>query len=137
MRVVVDTNVFVSVIVFESKAMEHLLVTAAQLGDVFLSEYIRDELIDVVVRKFPHKVRSLLKFLDKLNYKVLSDAPDDEALPDTQIADVKDVPILRVALYHKIDVLVTGDKHFRGIELPNLKIMTPAQFVAEYGDPGS
>lgn len=133
MRIVLDTNVLVSEIVYESPAMAQLLAHATFVGDVYLADYVKDELIDVVVRKFPHKVRQLLTFLDKAQYATLPNAPEDAALPETQLTDAKDLPILRLAHFHKIDVLVTGDKHFRRIELPGLQIMTPAEFIAAFG----
>ena len=55
--------------------------------------------------------------------------PTDETLPETQIRDVNDRPILRAAIEAKVDVLLTGDKDFLESGVKNPAIMTPAEFL--------
>jgi predicted nucleic acid-binding protein len=55
--------------------------------------------------------------------------PVDEAEEENNIRDAADRPILRAAIYAKVDVLLTGDKDFLESDVTNPKIMTAAEFI--------
>ena len=48
------------------------------------------------------------------------------------IRDEKDYPVLYTAMTNGIDVLVTGDKDFAGIDVDYPVILTPAQYIESY-----
>ena len=49
------------------------------------------------------------------------------------VRDVKDQPILDIALSNKVDILVTGDKDFLSLPpLPSLRILTARQYYDQY-----
>lgn len=121
MRVVLDTNTYISAVVLESPAMKPVYELATIVGEVLLPPYIKDELVEVVVRKFPHRVRTLLHFIDESYYPGIEGVPPDFVLPENPLRDPKDRPILAFVLYKEIDVLVTGDKDFHELSFPGLR----------------
>ena len=48
------------------------------------------------------------------------------------IRDVKDYPVLYTAIIEDVDILITGDKDFSGIEVDKPAIMTPGEFIEEF-----
>lgn len=47
--------------------------------------------------------------------------------------DPADYPVLYTAIVENVDVLITGDKDFAGIEVEKPEIVTPSEFVEKYG----
>jgi predicted nucleic acid-binding protein len=45
------------------------------------------------------------------------------------IRDKNDRPILRAAIFHKVDVIITGDKDFLEAGITNPKAMSAAEFI--------
>lgn len=62
MRIMLDTNILISVIIFNSNKLKELLVNICDNHTLILSSYIIEELEDVVNRKFPSKKACLSKF---------------------------------------------------------------------------
>ena len=48
------------------------------------------------------------------------------------IRDVKDYPVLYTAIIEDVDILITGDKDFRDIDIEKPEIMTPAEFMEKF-----
>ena len=48
------------------------------------------------------------------------------------VRDSKDFPILATAIMENVDVLVTGDKDLRVVEIEYPEIMTMGEFVEKY-----
>jgi predicted nucleic acid-binding protein len=59
MRVMLDTNVLISAIVFPNDRMDSLIFKASLDHQLVLSSYIIDELLKVTERKFPSKVKDI------------------------------------------------------------------------------
>ena len=55
MRVMLDTNVLISAIVFPNERMDSLIFKAVMEHQLVLSSYIIGELLEVTKRKFPEK----------------------------------------------------------------------------------
>ena len=131
MRIMVDTNVLISLLVFSSKKMNHMMECIFMEHQLVLSSYIVEELKDVVRRKFPDKVGVVDTLLAKMNYEYVY-TPDtlDEML--FEIRDVKDYPVLYTAILEDVDILVTGDSDFEDVDVEKPEILTPAEFVERY-----
>lgn len=127
----VDTNVLISLLVFSSKKMNQMMESIFMEHQLVLSSYIVEELKDVVSRKFPDKVGVVDTLLAKMNYEYVY-TPDilDETL--FEIRDVKDYPVLYTAVLEDVDILVTGDNDFSGVDVDKPKILAPAEFVERY-----
>jgi len=97
-----------------------------------LSSYVLDELKDVIRDKFPKKYAELDIFLTSLpfEYVYTPDILDETKYP--ALRDSGDLPVLASAIMADVDILLTGDKDFAGLELDRPAILTPAQFVEQY-----
>ena len=63
MRIMLDTNVLISAILFRSKNLSRLIEKVAEEYTLVLSTYVVEELKSVVERNFPEKVKAIEKFL--------------------------------------------------------------------------
>jgi putative PIN family toxin of toxin-antitoxin system len=132
MRVMLDTNVLISLFVFRGKNLEKLLSTICSQHTLVLSTYVVDEMYEVVDRKFPGKTGVLDDFLSRIPYE-LEQTP--KRLPEHNlftIRDNQDEKVLYSALTAHADILITGDKDFMDVDIEKLEIITPAQFLEKY-----
>jgi putative PIN family toxin of toxin-antitoxin system len=125
LRVVFDTNILVSALVFPGgRGEEALARIVAEQDDLFLSKAILDETLGVLARKFARDAEQLARvavFLSEIGntvrprerLDVLRDAPDNR--------------VLECATTARADAIVTGDKAllalggYRGIRIISLK----------------
>jgi len=122
----VDTNVIISSLLKEGSIPDIVLMEICDDHELILCDYIIYECYEVAKKRFPQKVQLLDKLFANLRYELVS-APENG---EVKIRDNKDQPIINAALAYKVDVLVTGDKHFLELDTEILKICTPAV----YGD---
>ena len=132
MRIMIDTNILISAILFRSESLSRLIEKVAKEYTLVLSTYVVDELKEVVERKFPTKVKAIEKFLTALSYE-LEYSPDGfEGTLLFEIRDDKDYMVLHTAIIADVDILITGDKDFKDIEIERPEIMTPREFLEKY-----
>ena len=132
MRVMLDTNILISAIVFRSKPMNIIINLLAEKYSLVLCSYIIDELHEVVDEKFGDKKNNLEKFLLELPFELVY---TPKLLPRHDlftISDSDDEKILYSAIIADIDILVTGDKHYSEVEIERPEILSPAEFLAKY-----
>jgi putative PIN family toxin of toxin-antitoxin system len=93
--------------------------------------YSIDELKRVFNKKFSNRLKELNDFITSLSSVVeFIDTPHNvEYEIEKAIRDENDRPILRSAIFHKIDIIITGDKDFLEAGINNPKIVTPSQFL--------
>ncbi len=125
MRVVFDTNIFISAFVIpESLAEKAILKIIEEEDSLLISAHIIDEVLSVLSSKFgrdreglSHVAVTLSELAELVKpvrrIKLLKDEPDN--------------PILECAVYGKADLLVTGDKkilqlrEYKGIKIIGLR----------------
>ncbi len=132
MRIMLDTNVLISVVMFDSKKLKNMLLNICDKHTLVLSAYIIQELKEVTGRKFPSKRKSLIEFLSKLPYELEYEPliiVDKEII---KVRDSKDIPVLYSAITSKVDILITGDKDFEDITIEKPEIITPSEFLEKY-----
>jgi putative PIN family toxin of toxin-antitoxin system len=131
MRVMLDTNVLISLLLFPNPRMNAMMERIFTEHELVLSSFVVSELKDVVQRKFPAKMKAVDKFLLRMSYDLVYTPEEmDETL--FSIRDVKDYPVLYTAIIEDLDVLITGDKDFDDVEIEKPEILTPADFMAKY-----
>lgn len=131
MRIMLDTNVLISALLFPGQRMDAMMQVITMQHELVLSSYVVEELKSVVRRKFPKKESAIEKLLFMMSYEyVYTPADMDDSL--FEIRDVKDYPVLYTAIIEDIDILVTGDKDFSDIDLDKPEIMTPAEFMEAF-----
>jgi uncharacterized protein len=128
-RVVLDTNVIISAILFGGTTREILELAIRGGIDLILSVPILDEVRDVLMRqKFGFSAEQATKVIDELY------AISEVVNPDIRITAVKDDPddnmILECALEAKSEYIITGDSHLLDLSIfQDIKIQTPAVFM--------
>ena len=131
MRVVVDTNVFISAVLFGGEADKILSLGKERRITILISKEILEEYIRVLA--YP-------KF--SLNNEEIKSIIGKELLPfvtmlnvNSKITYIKDDPeddkFLSLAVDGKADYIVSGDKHLLGVKkYKNSKILTIQEFLA-------
>ena len=132
MRIMLDTNILISIVIFNSQNLKTMLINICEKHKLILNSYIIQELQEVIERKFPNRKKDMEEFLFKIPYEL-------EYVPNTifekdlfNLRDIKDIPILYSAIISNVDILITGDKDFESIDIDKPEIMTPAEFCERY-----
>jgi len=132
MRIMIDTNVLVSIIFFPSVQMNELKTRLCTKHTIVLCSYILEELTRVIKRKFAHKFKDLDDFLTELPYELAYTPSFIERENFPAIRDIHDYPILATSILEDVDVLITGDKDFAAVDINHPEILTPAEFLSKY-----
>ena len=125
MKVVFDTNILVSALVFPGGRAEAALLRIIEEHDqLLLSKPILDELLGVLARKFSRDAEELARTAVILSELALT------VRPRQKLRVVKDDPdnrVLECALAGRADAIVTGDSalldlgEFRGVRVISLR----------------
>lgn len=129
MRILVDTNVTVSAIMFPNSVPAHVLKNINELHELVFSDQNIRELREVVRRKRPELLPDVEVLLAELSYELVPAI--DKLVAAKVIRDATDQPILNAAIVAGVDVIVTGDKDFLSLDLESPMIMTPSEFLAK------
>ncbi|MBC7334323.1 MAG: putative toxin-antitoxin system toxin component, PIN family [Actinobacteria bacterium] len=128
MRIILDTNIFISAAVIGRVCEEVIKLCRVRKVSVFVSKDIINEIKDKLVTKFSWKENQIEIFLDNiLEFCNIAEV-------NKKIAFVKDDPdddkALECAVSAKCDYIVTGDKHLLKLKsYQNIKILGPADFL--------
>ncbi len=128
MRVLADTNIIISALMFPASVPARALIKAEAEHDLILCEQNIEELRDVLRRKRPELLPAAEELLLNLVYELIPAVND----AGEKVRDVKDQPILNSAIMFDVDIIVTGDKDFLCLELERPKIIRPLEFIENY-----
>lgn len=131
MRVMIDTNILISALLFPGPQMDRLMYKITTEHQLVLSSHIVEELMNVTHRKFPGKVETVDLLLSQLPYELVY-TPEQPTAGLFEIRDAKDYPVLYSAITEGVDVFITGDKDFDGLDLERPEIITAAGFLERY-----
>jgi len=132
MRVMLDTNILISALLFKSKLMDDLIECLANKHSIVLCSYVIDELHETVDSKFAAKNADVVRFLLELPFEYVY---TPYVLPTHDyftIRDSDDEKVLYSAIIADVDVLVTGDKDFHAVDIERPEILNPVDFLAKY-----
>jgi len=130
-RVMIDTNIFISAALFPNGRVAVALMKALMPPyEPVVCDYVVDELHRKFREKFPDKMVELEAFLFTAlqSIKVVS-TPEKETEAELKIRDVKDRPILRAALDAGADLFLTGDKDFLESKVTDPRIISVSEFL--------
>lgn len=138
MRLVLDTNVLVSALLFRGGPPERLLAKW-RLGafEMVTSEYVLEELSGAWQRlaaRHRQQPADLNDFLDLVRLRCEMVAVDAATLAQAQasgLRDGDDLPILALLIVSGADFLVTGDKDLLALA-GTFPILSPAAFEARF-----
>jgi putative PIN family toxin of toxin-antitoxin system len=125
MKILVDTNILISAVLFPRSKPAKALVYTAENHEMVLCDQNLAEFREVLNRKAPQVLPDAEVLLTELSYDLIPAAPYAQKL----IRDVKDQPILNAAILYDIDIILTGDKDFLSLDMERPKCMTVAQFL--------
>lgn len=131
MRIMLDTNVLLSAILFPGERMDRMMRYIFESHRLVLSSFVIDELIYVTARKFPAKAKAVDLFLAGMSYELVY-TPREMESGLFEIRDEKDYPVLYTAIVEDVDILITGDKDFSEIEMERPEILTPSEFIRRF-----
>ena len=131
MKVMIDTNVFISAAISQQGPTAKAFIKAISPPfQPVVCDYIVDELHRKFQEKFPKKTMELEAFLyHALRVIRMVPTPEDENPDEKKIRDVKDRPILRAARQEDVDYLLTGDLDFLESGITNPEIISAAAFL--------
>jgi putative PIN family toxin of toxin-antitoxin system len=133
MRLVLDTNVVVSGLLWEGKPAR--LLDAAQTGEVeiFTSRALLAELTRILRRaKFARAIASSGVSLDDfvLGYAELATLVTPAPIPPTVLDDPDDDRVLACAIAGTAELIVSGDRDLLSLQtFRGIRIVTPAEAV--------
>ena len=125
MRILVDTNILFSALVFPRSKPAQALLYIADKHEIVLCDRNIVELRDILGRKAPQYLPDAEVLLAEMSYELIPAVDHAEKL----IRDAKDQPILNAAIVSDVDIILTGDKDFLSLDMEHLKCMTVAQFL--------
>lgn len=134
MKIVLDTNVWLSGIFWEGEASKILEKAEKKEIQIIISEDILSEIITVLNResKFQKYISNLRLSIEDLLRTILTISTLVETKSRLEIikADPKDNIILEVALDGKAEYILSYDNHLLNmIEFRNIKIISPGDFL--------
>ena len=132
MRIMLDTNVLVSIAAFGSKSLGTMLGWICQEHQLVLSTYVVEECYEVVRRKKHTLVSALDRFFEALPFEMVH---TPQILPRHEwftIRDDADEKVLYSAISSDVDLLLTGDKDFDDVTIEKPDILTPRQFMEKF-----
>ncbi len=129
MKVMLDTNVLISALVFGGKSK--LLLQSLILSDneILVSEYVRSEFIAKIHQKWASKAEKLIDLFNRMNFNFCKSTT--EVLGN--VRDKKDIPVLSDAIFNGADILLTGDKDFLESGIKSPLIYSPAMMCEFLG----
>jgi len=128
-KVVIDTNVFISAFVFGGNALEIVRLFLKDDIEVYISPFIFEEITRILREKFLWEELKIEKLLQLIRPKV------NEVYPKVRVSIIKskddDNRILECALESKANYIISGDKrHILPLkELEGIKIVSVSEFL--------
>lgn len=125
MKILLDTNVLISAFIFGGQAGTLLNMLFDSEHELYVSDYIDRELHEKLEEKWPQKADKVYSLYHKLNINFCSSTEENLG----KLRDKKDEPVLSDAIYHKIDVILTGDRDFLEAEIERPLIYSPSMML--------
>lgn len=127
MKIMLDTNVLVSAFVFGGKVRDVLKLLFETDCKIYVSEYVDDEFKRILNEKWSNRAEKIYSLYRSADFVFCSST--SEILG--HLRDEKDIPVLSDAIYHNVDILLTGDKDFFESDVKQPQIISP-QNLPEY-----
>lgn len=131
MRVMIDTNIFISAALFPNgRAADAFYKALVPPYQPVVCDYVIDELHRKFQEKFPNRTVEMEAFLyTALSVFDIVSTPEDVVEAEAKIRNPKDRPILRAALNAGADLFLTGDKDFLESSVTDPRIISVPEFL--------
>jgi len=129
LRIVLDTNVLISAVLFGGTPRQVLELIIAGKVECSISVAMLDELRDVLLRpKFGLSAAQTAMIVEEVNAIAEVVSPNERI--DHVVSDPDDNMVLECAVEAKASVVVTGDSHLLDLQaFQNVPILSPADFL--------
>ena len=125
MRVLVDTNILFSALLFPQSVPAQALMRVIDEHELVLCDRNIAELRDILQRKAPAFLPDAEVLFAELSYELIPAVTYAEKL----IRDAQDQPILNAAIVFGVDIILTGDKDFLSLDMEHPRCMTATEFL--------
>ena len=132
MKIMLDTNVLISAFVFRGRVRKILDILFESDCELYVSEYVDKEFKRILDKKWSVKAEDIYSTYKTLDFVFCSST--SEILG--QLRDEKDVPVLSDAIFHGVDVLLTGDKDFLEADVETPQILSPSELLEFFSKKG-
>ena len=133
MKVVLDTNVWLSAIVWRGEATKIIDARINREVEIIITKEILSEIVDILNRtRFKEFIENKQEKIEDLIRVILSISTFIETKTKLDVVkkDPKDNIILEAGLDAKVDYLISYDDHLINmIEFNRIKILTPTEFL--------
>lgn len=133
MKIMIDTNVLISAFVFGGKAGKLLNILFSTEHELYVSDFIDQEFKQKLEMKWADKAEKVYSLYHKLDFNFCRSTSEVYG----ELRDVKDIPVLSDAIYHNVDLILSGDKDFLEADLKHPLVYSPAMLLEyiEVNDP--
>lgn len=125
MKIMLDTNVLISAMIFGGKAGSLLSLLFDSQHELYVSDYVDAEFKEKLDLKWPDKAGKVYNLYHTMDIHFCESTT--EQLGD--LRDKKDIPVLSDALYHGMDIIVTGDNDFLEADIDHPLIYSPSMLL--------
>ncbi len=126
-RVVLDTNILTSALVYGGIPQKVLRLALEKKIQVVISPILQAELVDVITKKFPLSLADMLLIEQEMQKKFVMIKP--HMTLDT-VRDKDDNRVLEAAVEGDCDFIITGDQDLLELkQYKRIKIVTPTEFL--------
>lgn len=125
MKIMLDTNVLISALVFGGRTGILLNMLFESDHELYVSEYIDQEFKEKLNEKWPAKAERVYDLYRQLDIRFCNSTAERQG----ELRDRKDIPVLSDALYYKVDIILSGDKDFLEADLERPLVYSPAMML--------
>ena len=125
MKIMLDTNVLISALVFGGQAGRLLSLLFDSEHELYVSEYVDSEFKAKLEQKWASKAQKVYILYRKLDIHFCKSTTDVLG----ELRDVKDIPVLSDARFHNMDLILSGDKDFLEAGLERPLVFSPAMML--------
>ena len=129
MKIMLDTNVLISAFVFGGRAGKLLQKLLESEHELYISDYVDKEFKAKLEIKWPDKAQRVYELFHVMNFRFCESTKDRLG----SLRDEKDVPVLSDAIYHGVDIILTGDKDFLKANLAHPLVFSPTMLYDYLG----
>ena len=102
---------------------------AVEAHRLVISDYVVDELYEVVRRKFPTRIAAIDEFVRQLSHERVSNVGANDADDVHELRDEADRPIIAAAIASQCDRIITGDRDLLALNREHLRVAAPGEFL--------
>lgn len=122
MRILIDTNVLISAFVFGGKAGKLFELLFDSNHELFVSKYVDSEFKSKLELKWADKAQKVYSLYHTLPF-IFCESTSEKL---GKLRDDKDIPVLSDAIFHKADIILSGDKDFLEAGLESPQVFSPS-----------